>query len=402
VSTGGTFDRLTRAIDGLLRNNDLARREADRSRQNNDKIARLLQSRQGTGAALHEGPTRVLEARDRLIDARNALQQAQANFATAQRLGRGVQGAQRHLRESEREVIYAEAGVLRSEASLTGAQLSGQQAAEEEQRTRDADAEQRRQAQERQDRERSPNFAAASARLASSGLGFLNRTLANPNAAVREGQERGGLAGLAQQGLGGLAAGAQRQGPAGGATAFLQGAGNLLSLVPGVGQTAGAFLNLAGTVVETIDKIRGMARAAHEANMALAEFSPSMAAVKARQDMRDFILNMQKGEAKAKTAEGLAQSMSRLDRTLAPVEVFWDNAWGGVKRDLGDFVDLIVAPLVKIAQDVGILPELGSGKVPPYQESLGKIAAAYENWYETEGRPPRHDTGFGAGAGGDF
>lgn len=389
MSAGGIFDRLTRAIDGLLRNNELARRESEASRRNNDQIARLLQRQDANEPRLHEGPTLVQESEDKLKRARDGLARAQHAFNVAQHSGQGVGAARKKLKRAKRRVVHAEAGVLRSEAALTGAQLSSQQAAEEEQRVREQQAQEQRQAAERQARERSPNFATAAARMATRGLGGLNQAMANPQATIRAGQAAGGAGGTALQGVGGLLAGMQGQGPAGGAVEFLHGAGNLLTLVPGVGQAAGAFLKLAGTVVETIDRIRGMARAAYEANKVLADFSPAMAAVVARQDMREFVLNMQKGDAQAKTAENLAQGMNRLDRAAAPWEVAWNNAWGEVKGTLADYTGAILENLTKIAQYAKIIPEIGQGTLPRIQQDLVDMGKDYNKWYEDYGKDRR-------------
>ena len=384
MSAGGIFDRLTRAIDGLLRNNDLARRESDKSRRNNDQIARLLQRQDANEPRLHEGPTLVQESQEKLASARRGLARAQHAFNVAQHSGQGVGAASKKLKRAERRVVHAEAGVLRSEAALTGAQLSSQQSAEEEQRVREQQAQEQRQAVERQARERSPNFAVAAARFGTAGLNLFNTTMANPAAVVQAGQARGGAVGQAQQGLGLLAAGGQGQGGLGGAANLLSGAGSLVGMIPGVGQVGEAFLKLGSTVLESIDRMQKWSNQLHEANMQFAEFSGAMATVQAEQMVRDIELSQKRGDRRAESAEYLAESKSQLDRRAAKVEDFVGNInnyiVGTLDKALVKIIDVLTLGLLKDDD------EASGGKGLNMNEWMAELSGWQQE--EQEDRPP--------------
>ncbi len=95
------------------------------------------------------------------------------------------------------------------------------------------------------------------------------------------------------------------------------------------GGTVGKVTEGIGKVVEalsdSIEHLRRWNEMLHEGNMRFAEFSGSMAAVQARQELRDIQLQMERGERRAKSAEMLAQSRQALEKAAAPLEDAWND-----------------------------------------------------------------------------
>lgn len=85
----------------------------------------------------------------------------------------------------------------------------------------------------------------------------------------------------------------------------------------------GMFGKLAARGFESIEKLRKWNEELHESNMQFAEWSGAMAAVQARQEVRDILLSKQRGDNRAESAEALAKSKHDLNETLAPSEDMW-------------------------------------------------------------------------------
>lgn len=119
--------------------------------------------------------------------------------------------------------------------------------------------------------------------------------------------------------VGGHMAGATRH--FGSAVGLGHGPGNPAGTIAALGTLGEVALNTAGAIKSWSDHM-------HSANVALAEFSPSMMAVKQVQEVRDQILNLQRGERRAPVAEGLAESKNRLEVQTSRWEDWWADRKG--------------------------------------------------------------------------
>lgn len=120
-----------------------------------------------------------------------------------------------------------------------------------------------------------------------------------------------------------------------------------LKAVGGPFGTVGAQVFKFGKIMgESLEKLRRWTDQLHEANLRFAEFSPSMAGVAARDEARQIMLDQQRGERRAPSAENLAQGKNKLDKTLAVFEdglaSFKNNIGGSFSKALANSPPLLV------------------------------------------------------------
>lgn len=168
------------------------------------------------------------------------------------------------------------------------------------------------------------------------------------------------IAQAAEQRMSELKAGVQHSAQAGADMMRSDTVGGAVGGVFAQGEAAGEMIG--GPVGEAVTQISGMAKAAAEsvdrlrqfdreilnATFRFGEFSAQMAQAEAEQEIRDIELSMQKGDAQSASARKLAESMSRLNETLAPFE----NAWANFRNRILTHLTNLVNNNVKIASSV--------------------------------------------------
>lgn len=105
----------------------------------------------------------------------------------------------------------------------------------------------------------------------------------------------------------------------------LKGAGQIVGMMGPWGKAAQVGLEFTAALISSVDKLKEWGRSLHDGNVQFAQFSASMAEVQANQQLRDIQLSASKGEARAGSAERLAEAMSNLERQTAPIENMWAN-----------------------------------------------------------------------------
>jgi hypothetical protein len=205
------------------------------------------------------------------------------------------------------------------------------------------------------------------------------------------------------------------KGPAGG---LLQSErfGHIVGGVGGIGEAAGAMIpgpagvgiETAGKLVrvmgEALEKLRDFAEGLHQANMRFARISPSMSVVQAEHQMRQMLLDFQRGQRRAEPARDLSAALDRLNARLAVFEDFWANAKAKAATIGLGIADVMVQNLTPafmgIIQSNGLLLAamnkladiFGKGKAqgPMNAQTAGEWAEALGGgpWFQAHGRPP--------------
>jgi hypothetical protein len=197
----------------------------------------------------------------------------------------------------------------------------------------------------------------------------------------------------------------------GGETTAEQGIKGVASGIKGVGKMLGPTpLGLAVTVIgklgevvaESLEKLRAWNKELYQANIKFAEFSSSMAQVKAEQEVRDIEFSQERGEARAGSAEFQARQMHKLNQSMADVEDLLadiKNVTSGILSTLGSsVVDAVkyTNGLYWAVRGIKFIMEKTSD-----EEAAGKLddllaEAAKPGWNSIYGRPDR----FGGPGGG--
>lgn len=163
-----------------------------------------------------------------------------------------------------------------------------------------------------------------------------------------------------------------------------------------LGPTGAAIGGSVGTVISLLakstDVLTKWNAQLFNSNMKFAEFSGAMAGVQARQEVRQIHLDIERGNRRAPGADRQAESMHRLNETIAPIE----DAWAGIKAELSILLTEYVAiPILTPLKD---LSEYWRGKeeidekTPQsmfegwIKETMTKESAEYDT---TTGRPKR-------------
>lgn len=177
-------------------------------------------------------------------------------------------------------------------------------------------------------------------------------------------------------GYSGKAIGSERMGAVGGSVLRMgaetaEGAIDPAGL--GYGKIATAPVKFAAALVESIDKLQDFSHGLHDSNMKFTEFSGAMAAVKARQDVREIHLIRQRGSNRAESAERVASSMNRLDVAKAPIEDAWAKLKAELVSPLLDGVAGVLEGLNLIGEKLGILkkPKDQDDPIKWFEEASG-------------------------------
>ncbi len=158
-----------------------------------------------------------------------------------------------------------------------------------------------------------------------------------------------------------------------------------MAAVPGAGPI-GIF---AEVTLKAADKLKEFSNQLHESNVQFKEFSGSMAAVAARQEARDIVMSMGKGEDRARSAEYLASGKNQLEQATAPIENTMANAQnmiGGVlDRAMAKFLEY--SGIVNLFRAVGYIIDLltPEGEQTDPFGHLTEAAAEHDRKF---GRPP--------------
>ncbi len=160
--------------------------------------------------------------------------------------------------------------------------------------------------------------------------------------------------------------------------------------VKSLGKFAGSkTLEIMGDFTEQIFKgvetLRDWNQSLHNANMQFAEFSASMAAVQAQQEVRDIELSRERGDRRAAGATTLAESKHELETAFAPMEDLWADikSW---------FLTWFNSKLARTVEDFNKYLDLFSFGGGPSDDSgnLGALKDIEKGWADKYARPPRH------------
>lgn len=180
---------------------------------------------------------------------------------------------------------------------------------------------------------------------------------------IAAGQGRGGIGGNLESAFGRFAKageGSAKLNPFGEGVGGA--AGEMAGKAMGAANVAMGVVALGKAAYDAVDKLRDWTKGLHQANMQFAEWSASMSSVEAQQEMRDIELSMNKGEARAESAEFLAESMSKLNETLAPMENLFANVLNVVGGSLLRLVEVLIkfgTPLEEIVALLRKIPGIG-------------------------------------------
>jgi hypothetical protein len=169
--------------------------------------------------------------------------------------------------------------------------------------------------------------------------------------------------------------------------------GTLAGQIPVVGQALKDVADFDKTLIDSTDKLKRWGDELHEGNTRFADFSAALAQVSARQLMRDVRYNQGRGNARAESAERLAEAKSNLAVSTAPFQ----DAWANFKNDFGaDVLKLLKDGVDLVKQVASLIPgvrewlakrenERLEGMLK-WQDQLDRAAAKWEAYI---GRPPR-------------
>lgn len=176
----------------------------------------------------------------------------------------------------------------------------------------------------------------------------------------------------------------------------LRGGSSLMGMVDPAGTNPITVMTKFGAeVLESIDKLRDWSKTLHNTNMQFAEFSASMTAVQARQELFDILLSQERGERRANSAEYLAEGRRQLEPQVAK----WEDVADKAKNIIGGLLDKGVArllePLEPMVDKLGdiedaIVKSLGGGEkaAEQYKDWL-EFVDTQKKWAEMKGKPKR-------------
>lgn len=155
-----------------------------------------------------------------------------------------------------------------------------------------------------------------------------------------------------------------------------------------VGEVAQRFATLGKYMSQALEGLRKWNEGLHSSNMRFSEFSGGMAMVQAEQEARDIQLSMKRGDTRAGSARSLAESMSRLERRLAPFEDIWAVLKNRVTAFVTDKTAASLTGLSKVAEEILAVITAGKDGSPINAgDAMAEVGA--EKWYEAYGRPER-------------
>jgi len=182
---------------------------------------------------------------------------------------------------------------------------------------------------------------------------------------------------------------------AGGVTGgAMEGMGKALQSQPG-GEMVGKVIEEQGRFVkglfEATDKLRDWSRTLHENDLQFKEYSGKMAAVGARQEVRDIMLSQERGERRGQAAEFLAREKHGLEKTAAPWEdlaaKMQDIVAGTLDRGLTTLLGR-VAPLAD-RWNIALDKYMGEQGADPFATQQLQDMAELSGQFDRNGRPKR-------------
>lgn len=157
-------------------------------------------------------------------------------------------------------------------------------------------------------------------------------------------------------------------------------AGKMLTSLGIAGGPATAAIGMFGAAVfGSIGKLQEWGEALHSSNMQFAEFSASMSNVMVGQQQRDIRYSQERGEARAGSAEVLAEGMSELRDAMAPLS----DGLANLKNELVGGLSKLAAGLIRAisGRDRGEGDERGMQSVGAWMQEI--TSNAWEPVYNT-------------------
>lgn len=158
--------------------------------------------------------------------------------------------------------------------------------------------------------------------------------------------------------------------------------------IPVVGKPIEAVAKFGDVVLKSIDKLEKWNDGLKQANFQFAEFSGSMASVKAQSDARQIQLSQERGERRAWTAGLQAEAADNLEKETA----IFKDAFSGAKDLVSFGLTSITSLAVKSLKEVTGIAALEAKWKPQEEEGaqtmgdwMGETGKDY--WQETYGRP---------------
>lgn len=180
---------------------------------------------------------------------------------------------------------------------------------------------------------------------------------------------------------------------------FMRGGGKLAGAIPEIGPGIEKVAKFTAGLMEAVDKLKIWTRQLHEGNMKYAEFSPHMRGVQIRQMMWDIAMSREKGEARAASAEKLAEAMRKVEYRLAPIENYLSNilseTWAEILNDtVVPLLEAIKEVLKSLNLDTKEGKEIAKGILKSMMGPLGWASLLKEIFFgkkeEKHGQPARH------------
>lgn len=163
----------------------------------------------------------------------------------------------------------------------------------------------------------------------------MNKAFAAFN--VLKGSSIGQAAGAVFQGAKDFATGAKDDKPGEAMGGLLGGAGNALMVTGNpIGMAAGALLKVGEAALKSVEQIREFADGLHKANMNFAEFSSSMAEVKAVRQVQEIELSQKRGERRASSAKDLSDA-----------QMEFEQHWSYISDALANIVNALTAGVLR-------------------------------------------------------
>ncbi len=144
------------------------------------------------------------------------------------------------------------------------------------------------------------------------------------------------------------------------------------------------IIEFAEMVAKSVVKLRDWTDTLHDNNMKFAEFSASMAAVKAETDVRRINYEQRRGDIRAESARTLSEGRDALSRSFAPFE---DAIAKLINAFAGDTLKRLATAIEWLAKKWGFEPDKDIGGGGQLFANIRDFGEA--EWTKTYGRPGR-------------
>lgn len=128
----------------------------------------------------------------------------------------------------------------------------------------------------------------------------------------------------------------------------LGGVSKIAGAIPVAGGPIAGVAKLGEVAFKSVDKLQQWTATLHNSNMVFAEFSASMAHVQAKQMVRDIDYSRDRGEARADSADKLAEGMSELRNAMAPMS----DGLANLKNNIGASISKTLADMLNTINDL--------------------------------------------------